>query len=71
VTADQRFGLILTGLGMVFGMLGLLWRVAASAGKTLTEVRGHAEDIKKIATSVDRHLQWHIDNPPWPGRPRR
>lgn len=68
MTAGQRFALLISGLGLVFGMLtavaGLLWRVAASASRTLTEVKAHAEDIKEIASSLDRHLRWHIDHPP-------
>jgi hypothetical protein len=72
LTADQRFSLIIAAIGLVFGMLctvaGLLWRIAAGASRTLTEVRNNTEDLKDIATSVDRHLEWHLDHP---GPPRR
>lgn len=74
MTADQRFGLIISGIGLVFGALcavsGLLWRVASATGKTLSEVKANTDDIKDIATALNRHLEWHIDHRGAPRRPR-
>lgn len=78
MTAEQRFALIISGIGLIFAVLctvaGLLWRVAARTGQTLTEVKNNTDDIKEIATALDRHLEWHIDHrepPPGTGRRRR
>lgn len=78
LTADQRFTLIISAIGLVFAVLctlaGLLWRVAARTGQTLTEVKANTDDIKEIATALDRHIEWHIDRrepPPSAGRRRR
>lgn len=77
MTAEQRFALIISGIGLIFAVLctvaGLLWRVAARTGQTLTEVKNNTEDIKEIATALDRHLEWHIDHRdgPAPGGRRR
>lgn len=74
MTADQRFALIISAIGLLFGMLtavaGLLWRIGSRWGQTLAEVKASTEDLKEIAASLDRHLEWHIDRPGPPRRPR-
>jgi hypothetical protein len=64
MTADQKFTLLLTSMGLLFTMLsvaiGLIWRNGNKAGRATIAMKGLAEDVKKIAQDLDGHIQWHM-----------
>jgi Na+-transporting methylmalonyl-CoA/oxaloacetate decarboxylase gamma subunit len=65
--SGQVLGLIISGMSLLFvivlALIGLIWRTGRSVGSTLNEVKNNTEDIKDLATAVDQHLLWHINNP--------
>jgi hypothetical protein len=65
VTPDQRFALLIAGLGVIFAvlstLLGLLWRSGREAGKVTTQIQNIVEDVGRIATSLDEHIRWHLN----------
>jgi Na+-transporting methylmalonyl-CoA/oxaloacetate decarboxylase gamma subunit len=60
MTPDQRFALLISGIGLLFTMLSalvvLIWKAGGRTGETVAEV-------KRIGTALDQHIQWHISNP--------
>jgi hypothetical protein len=65
VTADQRFTLIISGIGLLFvlftALVGMIWRAGNRTGETLSEV-------KRQGQILDQHIQWHINHPSPPAR---
>jgi hypothetical protein len=66
VTPDQRFTLLITGLGAIFtimsGLLGLIWRAARASGETAMQIRALVEDVGKVTAALDDHMKWHLAN---------
>lgn len=62
MTADQRFALIISGMGVLFAImvaiLGLLWRAGNHWGSLTTQVKQLAESIGQIAIDTNERLQW-------------
>ena len=65
MTADQKFTLLISGLGLIFvvmsALLGLIWRNGQNTGKVTTQISGLVEDVGRIATSLDEHIRWHLN----------
>ena len=65
MTADQKFTLLIAGLGLIFSvltvLLGLIWRTGRDAGKIATQIQNIIEDVGRIATSLDEHIRWHLN----------
>ena len=63
MTADQKFTLLIAGLGLIFSvltaLLGLIWRSGRTSGQVTTQLQNLVEDVGKIATSIDEHISWH------------
>ncbi len=68
MTADQKFTLLIAGLGLIFSvltvLLGLIWRSGRTSGQVTTQLQNLVEDVGKIATSVDEHIKWHLGGEP-------
>jgi hypothetical protein len=64
MTPDQRFAFIIGAIASVFTImsvvLGLIYRTGKQTGKTLSEVENLQGDVRRIADSIDTHLQWHL-----------
>lgn len=62
MSADQRFSLLLTALGLLFlvcsALLGLLWRSAVTWGRLTEQVKNLAESVGQIALDTNERLQW-------------
>ena len=65
MTADQKFTLLISGLGLIFvvmsALLGLIWRNGQNTGKVTTQISGLVEDVGRIATAIDEHIRWHLN----------
>lgn len=65
MTPDQRFSLIIAGLGLVFAVISalitIIWRAGTRQGETTTQIKNISQEIKSAVTDIDRHIQWHID----------
>lgn len=74
MSADQRFTLIITGIGLMFSMLvaiiGLIWRAGNKQGETSQQIKEQGQDIKAVTESLDKHIAWHLGNT-GTTRPRR
>ena len=74
MTGEQRFTLLLTGIGLVFTILvaivGLIWRAGTKQGEISQQIKEQGKDIKTVAESLDKHIAWHLGNNP-PPRQRR
>lgn len=61
MTPDQRFSLIISGIGLIFviltGMLGLMWKSGNQWGRLTTDVKHLAESIGQIALDTNRRLE--------------
>jgi len=75
VTADQKFTLLISGLGLIFivmsALLGLIWRNGQNTGKVTTQISGLVEDVGRIATAIDEHIRWHLGDEPKSPAPER
>ena len=64
MSADQKFTLLLSAIGLLFTMLsvviGLVWRNGNRAGEATSDLKGLVEDVRKIATDLDAHIKWHM-----------
>jgi hypothetical protein len=64
MTPDQRFTLLIAGLGVIFtvmsGLLGLIWRTARASGETATQIRTLVEDVGRLTRALDDHVKWHL-----------
>jgi len=64
MSADQRFGLILTSLSLLFTvmcvLLGLIYRNGVRVGETNGEIKSLIESIKSVSANLDKHIDWHL-----------
>lgn len=62
MTADQRFALIISGMGLISTVLitlvALLWRAGSKWGQMTNDVKHLAESIGQIALDTNERLQW-------------
>jgi len=66
MTADQRFTLIMTAIGVLFSImcftLGLIWKTGQKWGSFTAEIADVVKDVAEQTRYLDRHMQWHIDS---------
>lgn len=66
MSADQRFTLLLIGMGLIFTVLstaiGLIWRNGKNQGENTQEIKELVKDVADVARSLDKHIQWHMSN---------
>jgi hypothetical protein len=66
MTADQRFTLIISGMGLLFMMLsaviGLIYKAGNRSGQLTTEIGQLTKAITSIARDLDEHVKWHLTN---------
>jgi hypothetical protein len=64
MTADQKFSLLLTAIGLLFTMLtlaiGMIWRNGNKQGQQTSDIKNLVSDVSQIARDLDRHIQWHL-----------
>lgn len=68
MTADQRFTLIMTAIGLGFTILSavltMVWRSMIGYLKNQISmqehIKGAVEDGNETARNLDRHIQWHL-----------
>lgn len=70
MTPDQRFTLIMSGIGLLFTILcviiGLIWRAATKVGETTSDLKDVALKATECMARLDQHIQWHMGQ--FPGR---
>lgn len=62
MTADEKFALIISGMGVMFmilcAVLGLLWRAGNHWGRLTSQVENLARSVGQIAIDTNERLQW-------------
>lgn len=69
MTADQRFTLIMTAIGIGFtvfsAIMAATWKTVRNYLRSQITMQNKlqevAEDTYNVVTNLDRHIQWHLD----------
>ena len=65
MTPDQRFTLLLSGIGLLFlvmsAILGILWKAATNYGRMNANMQDLVGDVNQIGQALDTHIRWHMD----------
>ena len=64
MSGDQRFTLVIIGLGLIFtvltGIASVIWKASGKIGETLSQVKDMQQDISKTSKALDEHMSWHL-----------